>query len=165
MNQKQVIIASLLLLYTLALSAAQNLNVHPKTGSLTSFTMANVKTLTYGGGNLTLTNRDASSSNFALASMGYLNFSDIATALASVQVKPLLSIYPNPVREVLNINLPLGWEAYAQLEIIDMGGKVVLQELLNSLASSISVSELPKGLYLLRVQNGTQSSNTKFIKQ
>ena len=165
MKHKQLLIASLLLLCALHLSAVQNLNVHPRVGSNTFFIMANVKTLTFGGGTLTVSNRDASTSNFAMAGMGYLNFSDVATSIASSQAMSLLTTYPNPVREVLYINLSVDNIHSALLEIIGVDGKVVLHTYISSPASSISVSSLPKGLYLLRVQNGNTPQITKFIKQ
>ena len=156
----------LLLLGSMPLMAVLTLNITSKTGTKTPFPMVNVKTLTFTGGNLTVTKKDATTNSFALTSMGYLNFSDmILTALAPDTEKSILKIYPNPVRDVLNIDFQLSNKQYDQIEIIDINGKVVFSKQINSCTNSISVSTFPKGMYLCRLQNSTLTTSIKFIKQ
>ena len=159
-------ISFLLLLSVMPLSAALTLNISQKNGTKTPIPMANVKTLTFTGGNLTVSKKDATTNGFALTSMGYLNFSDmILTTLAPDTEKGILKIYPNPVRDILNIDFQLSNKQYDQIEIIDINGKIVFFKQINSSTNSISVSTFPKGMYLCRLQNNTLTTSIKFIKQ
>lgn len=155
---------SVLLLAALPLSAAQTMYVHQRAGTKTPLSMTNLKTLTFTGGMLTVTNRDATAKNFALSSMGYLDFSNLQTVQTPLHLRAGIKTYPNPVRDLLNIELQLTNERSAQLEIIGIDGKVVLHTQLSSPISSISVSALPKGMYLCRVQNGQATETSKFMK-
>lgn len=61
-----------------------------------------------------------------------------------------LQIYPNPVKDVLNFKLSNGLKVEA-IEIYDLTGKQV--NVKNSkLVSSVNVSNLPKGNYILKVK-------------
>jgi hypothetical protein len=82
---------------------------------------------------------------------GKINVVD-STSLVSETEEKLYSIYPNPVTDVLTIdgNIDL-------LIIYNMNG----QEVLRSTSSSINVSELSNGMYLLKSSN----FETTFIKK
>ena len=144
--------------------SALDLQLHPKVGGSSSFSIANVKRLSFTGGNLIVTKKDASTSSFPLNSLGYMNFMDVATALP-MQLKSVINTYPNPVQEMLNIEIQLSDYQTAQLEIVNLDGKVVVRKLLANPTNTVSIAELPKGMYLCRVQNGTETFTAKFIKQ
>jgi hypothetical protein len=159
------LIATLLLLGTLPLSATLTLNVNQKSGANTSISMVKVKTITFSGAKLVINKKDASSSSIALTSMGFLNFTDVSQSVVPLGAKTMIKIFPNPVGDFLNIELSVLKEASASLEIFTLDGRVVVHTLLGNLTNRISVSALAKGLYFCRVQNGNDFSTTKFIKQ
>jgi hypothetical protein len=68
----------------------------------------------------------------------------------------LPKIYPNPARDIVNIELPVSGMRTVTIELYDMIGKVVLnKECKNGAAKSIEkidVSGLPAGLYILKVR-------------
>ena len=68
-----------------------------------------------------------------------------------------LSIYPNPVRDILNINAEV-----SKVEIFAVNG----QQLLTSQSNSINISNLPAGMYFVRAQllNG-KVAISKFVKR
>ncbi|MDP2176389.1 MAG: T9SS type A sorting domain-containing protein [Bacteroidota bacterium] len=77
----------------------------------------------------------------------------------------VLSVYPNPTKDVLNINLNV---VYANtkntVEIVDLTGKVVMTETLNANSSSqVDVSSLEKGMYIVRVSNSENVFTSKVI--
>ncbi len=64
---------------------------------------------------------------------------------------PQIQLYPNPVKDQLffkNTNLP---ETYVTIYSLD--GVEVRNELISSTTNSINVSQLPKGLYILKINN------------
>lgn len=69
-----------------------------------------------------------------------------------------ISIYPNPVKEVINIHSDVELNEW---RIMDMNGKTILQ---GNMSSSIQVSSLSEGVYILEVMNKDRSYYTKFIK-
>jgi len=62
-----------------------------------------------------------------------------------------MTIYPNPVMDVLNIQSE---DAVAKVEIFSVSGSLVKAVNANSI-TSISVPELPKGVYLVRTSNAS----------
>ena len=73
-----------------------------------------------------------------------------------------LILYPNPTKSVLNLNT-LENLSNAIYTIFDIHGKRVLNAKLTS--TSIDVSRLSSGNYILRLMSGNAVRNQKFIKQ
>ncbi|MEM7036205.1 MAG: T9SS type A sorting domain-containing protein, partial [Bacteroidota bacterium] len=72
-----------------------------------------------------------------------------------------LSIYPNPAKDELRIDLP---EGSASLEIINMQGQVV-HRLANPLKQNkIDIQALPTGVYKVRVKGGSSLQVGSFLK-
>lgn len=77
--------------------------------------------------------------------------------------------YPNPVNETLYLDLNGSFTGTAEVEIIDMQGRILSKEKVKSLGIknqiSISTSNITKGVYLLRIQKpGLVPIQRKFIK-
>ena len=85
----------------------------------------------------------------------------LGNAIDEVQAATL-SIYPNPVTDILNINYAGLQIDY--LEIVDMNGQIVMREN-NLTGESIPVAHLPKGIYLLRTTIDGKSIVSKFTKR
>jgi hypothetical protein len=76
-----------------------------------------------------------------------------------------VTVSPNPVRNIMKINMP-SLKGTAMLNIVDMTGKVVLQRQVNTQTSQLDLSGLPAGIYLISVRNeGKEISTTKIIKE
>jgi hypothetical protein len=162
---ERIVAICLLLLCILSLFAATSLRINLKSGSSTSFALSNLKTVCFTGGDMVVNSKDATTSSFALTNMSYLDFSDVPTVVAPLQSSAAFIIYPNPVGEVLNIDMPILNEQKVKLDIIGVDGRIVLSSQLYNGKSTISVSTLPKGLYLCRVQLGVRNESCKFIKR
>lgn len=76
------------------------------------------------------------------------------------QLENSFKIYPNPVKDVLNIDFNTGT---ASSEIFDMQGKMVLK--LASGNTQFNVSNLPKGIYTLKITDLGQTKTYKIIKE
>lgn len=75
--------------------------------------------------------------------------------------KPSLKVYPVPTDNYLFVETAVAFE-YADIEIYNMIGKKVAQFKNNGLKSRISVGHLPKGQYIIRMNNG-QTVLTKYF--
>jgi hypothetical protein len=90
-----------------------------------------------------------------------------ATREYITSTKPLMvDIYPNPVRNILNISTPsvtAGW----QMRISDINGRKVLINSLTKQKTSIDVNRLAAGIYIIEIINGDGIviKQEKFVKQ
>jgi hypothetical protein len=78
-------------------------------------------------------------------------------------IKDELAIYPNPSDNVINIQYT-GSIKNISATIFDITGKEIMQLNASQLKSSIDVSSLPSGLYLIRVSDGVNMCTKKFVK-
>lgn len=78
----------------------------------------------------------------------------------------ITQVYPDPASDVLNIALDLGPGAAASLQVVDMGGRILIQRDLGALAGEqvrqLDVSALANGSYLLRVLRQDARSEARF---
>ena len=142
--------------------------VKESSGTQTAYTLSNIQKMSFSSGILTVTKTDNSSGVFPLSDLRYLNFSDITTDLQedlSVQSQ-LLKVYPNPVGDILNINLTGMSETEGTLSILNFEGKtLVTRKVSNEGVLSLDISHFPTGIYLCRYSNATEIKTVKIIKQ
>lgn len=113
-----------------------------------------------GGGNIAAAIDDVGIWSRALttAEISQIYSSTLSTSEVKI-TKPSMSIAPNPVSDILHVNLPLkGKNTY---NIIDFNGRTVLSGELND-SKTIHVSELIKGSYILEIEGVL---TTKFLKK
>jgi len=72
-----------------------------------------------------------------------------------------ISIYPNPAREVIHVP----GSGNATVSILDVAGKTVIQQCTGPGEVTIRISELPPGIYLVRVDQPGRSDGFKFLKE
>jgi hypothetical protein len=77
----------------------------------------------------------------------------------------LLKIYPNPVTDFVNVSVLGAIDRQSVINVVDVNGNIVMTTKLNSNIQRINVAALPKGVYMLRVNNGTSKLSSKFVKQ
>ena len=102
------------------------------------------------------------------------NMNDPSVATAEIGQKDLkepLLVFPNPVKETLNVQFNLLQNADTELVISDSVGRIVHKKVLGFLTkgqqtATITTQNLPNGLYILNL-NSSQGplSMTKFFKQ
>ena len=78
---------------------------------------------------------------------------------------PMYSIfvYPNPAINMLNVLVP-GIRDKETILIIDITGKIILEENIEFGQSLVNVSSLPKGMYLVLLKGIKSTAPGKFIK-
>jgi hypothetical protein len=76
-----------------------------------------------------------------------------------------LQVYPNPVADVLTIDLSNNQSWPAQLEMIDATGNSVWKVIDASKVTRMSVNSYPSGLYFLQIETSQGITTRKFIIQ
>ena len=75
-----------------------------------------------------------------------------------------LNIYPNPAKDVLNVEMPDNIPA-SSVAIFSVTGSVVFEQELSEQSSfSLSIGHLQKGIYILHVVSGKEVLVKKFVK-
>jgi hypothetical protein len=169
MRHKRLILSAALLL-GLGLTGlqAQTMYVKENKGTQTAFALSNVQKMSFSSGNLTVTKTDNTNDVFDLNNLRYLNFTDLSTTIEEALFfqKQMLSVYPNPATNILNIDLTGTAQVEGTLIIFNFEGKPVITRQVNHIeVLSLDISHLPKGLYLCRYANVTETRTVKIIKQ
>jgi plastocyanin len=88
------------------------------------------------------------------------------TSTAGISENNLLSfeMYPNPVSDVLNIQLPTGTEK-AEVSVFDYTGRLVSSKTISSNDSTLDVQNISKGIYMIRVATNSKIGVQRFIKK
>ena len=83
--------------------------------------------------------------------------------VTDINALPEMSLYPNPVSDILNINLE-GEVKNTVADIYSIAGSKVLTQYLSGNSSRINVSALPKGAYLVVIRHNGKTIKEKIIK-
>lgn len=84
------------------------------------------------------------------------------TGLEGLDENTRISIYPNPVKDVLTINSQYQINS---IELFDLSGRNIYNTIGQGQTANISVSELPTGIYLLKIRQNNKTSVHKFVVQ
>jgi plastocyanin len=85
-----------------------------------------------------------------------------SSGVQSLQVSPVLHVYPNPAASTLNVQLadhPSG----SDFTVSDLEGRDVLKGRLEGLQSQVDISMLRPGMYMIRIAD-EKKSGIRFIK-
>lgn len=83
---------------------------------------------------------------------------------AELTLDSKLTVYPNPVKEQLNLKVDGSFVAY-DIVLTDLTGKVFLTKTINENSTQLDFTTYPKGTYLLRTGANNQFTEWKIIKQ
>ncbi|WP_159020761.1 carbohydrate-binding protein [Algibacter sp. L3A6] len=87
---------------------------------------------------------------------------DLSNSVSDLDTDTNLLIYPNPASDIINVEFS-GSEA-AVLDIINHVGQTVLSVNINEGSASYDISNLPSGLYIVRISNENETYLRKIIK-
>ena len=119
----------------------------------TSTTMTLNENLTFN------TNLPFPSGNFTVPISGR----SVIVGLDASTLNEQINVYPNPVADVLTIEVPT---ALQNLQLFDIAGKELsIKAILNKGSYTISTETLSRGVYFLKINHGTQQVVKKVIKQ
>jgi len=74
-----------------------------------------------------------------------------------------VNIYPNPSNGIFTINFPVKNNDKTKVTILNINGQKINDIYINDCSKNIDISEQPKGIYLLKIENGINSVYRKLI--
>ncbi|MDX1954677.1 MAG: T9SS type A sorting domain-containing protein, partial [Chitinophagaceae bacterium] len=78
-----------------------------------------------------------------------------------------ISVYPNPVNDQISVTRPANWQQSSlQYDLFNTSGHVVktFRRSEGGMTDQLQVGELSKGVYILRISNGTETQSQRIIK-
>lgn len=96
-----------------------------------------------------------------------VSFKDCDPNYEQIDSKESFSLYPNPVKDILNIRSNKGEIGIIHLTITDIRGLTIIKSLTSKEfdgEQSLDLSNLPAGVYILLIQSSTELSSSKFCK-
>ncbi|HMG66596.1 MAG TPA: T9SS type A sorting domain-containing protein [Chitinophagaceae bacterium] len=78
--------------------------------------------------------------------------------------KSEIVVYPNPVRDKLNVNITNAQNNITTANLFDNNGKMVYKGIMVSGTNMIDMTNFAKGVYMLTLKNSTDVQNIKIIK-
>lgn len=99
--------------------------------------------------------------------LDFLTFTLETNASEAAAIAAGFTFAPNPVKDVLNVQLPTGyWSGNTpDLELVSSYGQLLRRYLTPGNNLRLELSELPAGIYLLRMTNGPQTLVRRLVKQ
>mgnify|MGYP000854842342 CR=1 FL=1 len=167
--RKKLLKINVLFLITLfgmtGIQAQVKMNFKEKSGIQTAYPLNEIKKITFSSGKMLVDNRGEVAD---LTNVIYWNFKRVMSEIPnplSTSIK--IALFPNPVADELNIRLSSEVVSKSVIEILSLEGKIIYTQTLNckTLVHQIDVSNLPKGLYVCKINDGTSIEISKFIKQ
>ncbi|MEO0340482.1 MAG: PKD domain-containing protein, partial [Bacteroidota bacterium] len=78
-----------------------------------------------------------------------------------------LQLFPNPAQDLIHLQMDLPQQDQVNLQVVDLFGKVILNQDLGQLQSGIipvDIAALPTGTYLVNVRVGNTRVGKRFVK-
>jgi hypothetical protein len=148
------------------LKAQSTLYVKERSGSQSSYPLTEMRKIDFSAGSLSVTKNNGAAQTIALNDLRLLSFKNYFLGIpdpGSVQ-NNTIKLYPNPVNNTLQIEYSGDNKTGYILEIHDIQGHRIQQNLLRSKTVSIDVTNLKAGVYLCHIQDQSGVTDTKFIK-
>src|SRR5690554_282714 len=152
---KSILVFGIFALYVLPISA-QNLYVRNANETQEIYQLSSISKLSFLASDLIVHKTDNSTVTHAISEIRYMSFSDYVDIFMPREQEDVLTVYPNPASNLLNINLPsdkLGGE----LHVLSLDGKTLMSHKLVDSQTAIDINSLPQGVYFCRYIYGTHS--------
>ncbi|MDP2174598.1 MAG: T9SS type A sorting domain-containing protein [Bacteroidota bacterium] len=91
---------------------------------------------------------------------GQINNNGFSNVTTKNTILPI-SVFPNPAKNVLNINAPQFKNS--ELTLMDVSGKIVYQGLMNDEVEILKINDFQPGVYFLHLKNDQNNITHKFI--
>lgn len=91
-----------------------------------------------------------------------LEYTGITTGITEIPMSESVSIYPNPLSDLLTINLK-DWKYDATVSLFDIQGRKILEQTFTGNLAYLNVENLEKGLYLLKVEGKEKRFATRVV--
>ncbi len=140
-----------LCLVAILVNAQQAVVVYAKNGTQTPYLIESVLNMRFSGSNLVVNQYDGTSANHAIADIRKLTFSGEASSNIQEKSQKALTVFPNPVYN--DITITGLSHNNATLYIYSIDGRLVLKKTNVQNNSSVDVSSLSRGIFILKIDN------------
>ncbi len=165
---KMALAAALLLGLGLTGLKAQTLYVKESNDAQTEFNLSKLRKITFTGGEARILKNDKSTSAYTLSNLRYLNFKDLSTSITESALWPdnkYLHAYPNPVSDILYIDLTGMEDGSGYLSIYALDGKLLQNHKTDGKGIlRLDLSQLSQGIYLCQYSSLNDIRTIKIIK-
>jgi uncharacterized delta-60 repeat protein len=100
---------------------------------------------------------------------GSVTYSKILIIKFSGELSTNMQVFPNPAKDMLQVQIPAGFKGITSLQVFDITGHLVKTNRYtldgNSINTTVDVSTLPTGVYTLKAQAGNNSVVTRFVRK
>jgi hypothetical protein len=157
-NDSSILVSDSAHFQNLSLGRLTSYNWTFQNGNPSSSTLKNpvVQYLMPGSWDVTLTVTGALGTN-TLVKHGYMH---VGTVGIQEHSKFSITVYPNPVKDVLNINATGNMQ---EVQVINIIGQTILDQKINNTVMLLNITELKSGLYNLKVKMEDGVIFTKFV--
>lgn len=97
----------------------------------------------------------SSNNNFTALACRLIDGENISVPTSSIE------IYPNPATDEITIE---SFSDNATITIVDISGKIVLEQKMDDYVIAISIADLNNGIYIIKIDNGERVETQKFVK-
>jgi hypothetical protein len=146
---------------------AQTLRVKQAEGTETAYSLAEISKMSFSEGSLQITNYESNISTYGLSTLRYLTISSIPVGLnEQVKFREMnLKVYPNPVNNVLTVQLDGTGKTKSSLEILSVNGKVLSTRNVTGMQSvRLELGHLERGIYICRFRTSETIKTAKIVK-
>jgi hypothetical protein len=158
MNKKTILNLVILFATTYSLLAQTNMILKFKDGTEKNTLTNSIARITVSDGTFTFKMKNSTTESYANPTIQRLIFVNYTGLTETPNHQTSLSAYPNPALDYIYIkNAPIA----SAIRILRMDGSVAIKIPYLYETQGIEICSLPKGLYLLKINNQT----VKFIKQ
>jgi len=92
------------------------------------------------------------------------SFNLVVTAVADITIGDAnLRYYPNPVKNILHIEVAITRGGKLAAELYDLTGRLIQKQLLNQTHNQMPVQQLPTGVYQLLIYNNVEKNSIKIL--
>ena len=142
--------------------------VNEKSGAKSSLPLTNLSKLTFNSGNVIINKKDGNINGFVMSNVRYFDFSGTTSLSQINSMTNNMVLYPNPVRDMLQVRYESGSDENVQIRVFDIQGKTIILENMKTQTGAnyinIPFDSFQRGLYFCQLQNGLKSEIAKFIK-
>jgi hypothetical protein len=138
-----------------------NLYVFGTNGSKQSFSLNDVRKLTFTATDLVVNKKDGTTTPIAFTTLRYFGLLDNLGTGIAVITEAAVSVYPNPVVADVTITSD---KAITNLSLYNLQGQQLLKLAPASLEVNVPFSSYPSGIYILQITDESGSTIRKIIK-
>ena len=145
---------------------AQNMYVNEKNGTQTTFSINEIRKLTFANDNIDINKNDNSTESFALVDIQHINFINTNNVNEEYMERNSFLLFPNPANNIVNIHCNNLDKEAVKVEVYNSKGIMVLQELIfqNNETIQINISNLNAGIYFIHFNNNDIIETKRLFK-